>query len=94
MAGVEFGPEDAAVIADLLVRTGVSLVEVGMVSGPNSKDADLVLATHEAVTPERSMTLVVVRDRLSRSPRPLTRPSGSVCATSCTPYPRPSSTPR
>ncbi|MFD1831120.1 isopropylmalate synthase [Streptomyces desertarenae] len=63
MAGVEFGPEDAAVIADLLVRTGVSLVEVGMVSGPNSKDADLVLATHEAVTPERSMTLVVVRDR-------------------------------
>lgn len=34
-----------------------------MVSGPDSKDADLVLATHEAVTPERSMTLVVVRDR-------------------------------
>ncbi|MFF0055945.1 isopropylmalate synthase [Streptomyces microflavus] len=63
MAGVEFGPEDAAAIADLLVRTGVELVEVGMVSGPDSKDADLVLATHEAVTPERSMTLVVVRDR-------------------------------
>ncbi|MFE7565535.1 isopropylmalate synthase [Streptomyces sp. NPDC057539] len=63
MAGVEFGPEDAAVIADLLVRTGVELVEVGMVSGPDSKDADLVLATHEAVGPERSMTLVVVRDR-------------------------------
>ncbi|MFJ7150518.1 isopropylmalate synthase [Streptomyces sp. NPDC100445] len=63
MAGVEFGPEDAAVIADLLVRTGIELVEVGMVSGPGSKDADLVLATHEAVGPERSMTLVVVRDR-------------------------------
>jgi homocitrate synthase NifV len=63
MAGVEFGPEDAAAIADLLVRTGVELVEVGMVSGPDSKDADLVLATHEAVTAERSMTLVVVRDR-------------------------------
>ncbi|MEU3046363.1 isopropylmalate synthase [Streptomyces sp. NPDC006984] len=63
MAGVEFGPRDAARIAELLVRTGVSLVEVGMVSGPDSKDADLVLATHEAVTPERSMTLVVVRDR-------------------------------
>ncbi|GAA2815847.1 isopropylmalate synthase [Streptomyces showdoensis] len=63
MAGVEFGPEDAAAIAGLLVRTGVELVEVGMVSGPGSKDADLVLATHEAVTPERSMTLVVVRDR-------------------------------
>jgi homocitrate synthase NifV len=63
MAGVEFGPKDAAVIADLLVRTGVELVEVGMVSGPGSKDADLILATHEAVGPERSMTLVVVRDR-------------------------------
>ncbi|MEU9773808.1 MULTISPECIES: isopropylmalate synthase [Streptomyces] len=63
MAGVEFGPRDAARIAELLVRTGVSLVEVGMVSGPDSKDADLVLATHEAVTPERSMTLLVVRDR-------------------------------
>ncbi|CAM5493782.1 Homocitrate synthase OS=Streptomyces sp. ACT-1 OX=1609288 GN=SACT1_3734 PE=4 SV=1 [Streptomyces griseus subsp. griseus] len=63
MAGVEFSPADAAAIADLLVRTGVELVEVGMVSGPDSKDAELVLATHEAVTPERSMTLVVVRDR-------------------------------
>ncbi|MFF4244659.1 isopropylmalate synthase [Streptomyces sp. NPDC001822] len=63
MAGVEFGPEDAAAIADLLVATGVELVEVGMVSGPGSKDADLVLATHEAVGPERSMTLLVVRDR-------------------------------
>ncbi|MFJ9050457.1 isopropylmalate synthase [Streptomyces bacillaris] len=63
MAGVEFGPADAAAIAELLVRTGVELVEVGMVSGPDSKDADLVLATHEAVTPERSVTLLVVRDR-------------------------------
>ncbi|MEW2066457.1 LeuA family protein [Streptomyces sp. NPDC007346] len=63
MAGVEFCPADATAIADLLVRTGVELVEVGMVSGPDSKDADLVLATHEAITPERSMTLVVVRDR-------------------------------
>ncbi|WP_078955128.1 isopropylmalate synthase [Streptomyces griseus] len=63
MAGVEFGPRDAADIARLLVATGVDLVEVGMVSGPDSKDADLVLATHEAIGPERSMTLVVVRDR-------------------------------
>ncbi|MGA4846475.1 isopropylmalate synthase [Streptomyces sp. G5(2025)] len=63
MAGVEFSAKDAAGIADLLVRTGVELVEVGMVSGPSSKDADLILATHEAVGPERSLTLVVVRDR-------------------------------
>ncbi|MCX2183376.1 LeuA family protein [Streptomyces sp. SKN60] len=63
MAGVEFGPKDAAAIADLLVKTGVELVEVGMVAGPGSKDADLILATHETVGPERSMTLVVVRDR-------------------------------
>ncbi|MFH8759527.1 isopropylmalate synthase [Streptomyces atroolivaceus] len=63
MAGVEFGPRDAAEIARLLVRTGIDLVEVGMVSGPGSKDAALIEATHEAIGPERSMTLVVVRDR-------------------------------
>ncbi|MEV6947619.1 isopropylmalate synthase [Streptomyces sp. NPDC051172] len=63
MAGVEFGPKDAATVADLLVRTGVELVEVGMVSGPGSKDAPLVEAVHETVGPERSMTLLVVRDR-------------------------------
>ncbi|RBQ17667.1 isopropylmalate synthase [Spongiactinospora rosea] len=63
MAGVEFGPEDAARIATLLVRTGVELVEVGMISGPSTKDADLILAAHEAVGPERCLTLVLVRDR-------------------------------
>lgn len=63
MAGVEFGPKDGAYIADLLVRTGVELVEVGMISGPASKDADLILAVHEAIGPERSLSLVVVRDR-------------------------------
>jgi homocitrate synthase NifV len=63
MAGVEFGPADAATIAELLVRTGVDLVEVGMVSGRHSPDADLVAAVHEAVGPERSMTLVMVRER-------------------------------
>ncbi|MFF9770286.1 isopropylmalate synthase [Streptomyces sp. NPDC014636] len=63
MAGVEFGPDDAAAIAGLLVRTGVELVEVGMVSGPGSKDAHLVEAVHDAVGPERGMTLLVVRDR-------------------------------
>ncbi|WP_081951983.1 LeuA family protein [Kitasatospora phosalacinea] len=63
MAGVEFDAKDAATIADLLVRTGVELVEVGMVSGPDSGDADLVLSVHETVGPERSLTLVMVRDR-------------------------------
>lgn len=63
MGGVEFGPADAAAIARLLVRTGVDLVEVGMVSGPGSGDADLVRAVHDAVGAARSMTLVVVRDR-------------------------------
>ncbi|MEV7419414.1 isopropylmalate synthase [Streptomyces sp. NPDC089919] len=63
MAGVEFGPKDARVISDLLVKTGIDLVEVGMISGPGSKDADLIEATHETIGPERSMSLVVVRDR-------------------------------
>lgn len=63
MAGVEFGPKDAAAVARLLVRTGIELVEVGMVSGPGSKDAPLVEAVHEEIGPERSMTLLVVRDR-------------------------------
>jgi homocitrate synthase NifV len=63
MGGVEFSGGDASAIARLLVRTGVELVEVGMVSGPRSKDAHLVSAVHDAVGPERSMTLVVVRDR-------------------------------
>ncbi|MFC9945971.1 isopropylmalate synthase [Streptomyces pratensis] len=63
MAGVEFKSHDAAEIARLLVRTGIDLVEVGMISGPGSKDAALIEATHEAIGPERSMTLVVVRDR-------------------------------
>ncbi|MFJ3702319.1 MULTISPECIES: LeuA family protein [Streptomyces] len=63
MAGVEFEPRDAADIARLLVRTGIDLVEVGMVSGPGSKDAALIEATHDAIGPERSMTLLVVRDR-------------------------------
>ncbi|MFJ4771188.1 isopropylmalate synthase [Streptomyces uncialis] len=63
MAGVEFGPADAGRIAGLLVRSGVELVEVGMISGPASKDAPLIEATHHAVGPERSLSLVVVRDR-------------------------------
>jgi homocitrate synthase NifV len=63
MGGVEFGPKDASIIAGLLVRTGIELVEVGMISGPGSKDAPLIEAVHEAVGPRRSMSLVVVRDK-------------------------------
>ncbi|MFC7310323.1 isopropylmalate synthase [Streptomyces monticola] len=63
MAGVEFGVTDAAVISDLLVKSGVELVEVGMISGPSSRDAALIEAVHETVGPERSLTLVVVRHR-------------------------------
>ncbi|MEU5950673.1 LeuA family protein [Streptomyces sp. NPDC047525] len=63
MAGVEFGAEDAAVISDLLVKTGVELVEVGMISGPGSRDAELIEAVHATVGPEHSLSLVVVRNR-------------------------------
>ncbi|OLE23252.1 MAG: isopropylmalate synthase [Catenulispora sp. 13_1_20CM_3_70_7] len=63
MGGVEFRPAHARRIADLLVKTGIELVEVGMVSGPGSKDADLIEAVHHTIGPDRSMTLVVVRDR-------------------------------
>ncbi|MDT0615380.1 LeuA family protein [Streptomyces lancefieldiae] len=63
MAGVEFGAKDAAKIADLLVKSGVELVEVGMISGPAGKDTALIEAVHETVGPERSLSLVVVRNR-------------------------------
>lgn len=63
MAGVEFDAGDAAVISDLLVKSGVELVEVGMISGTSCKDTGLIEAVHETVGPERSMSLVVVRHR-------------------------------
>lgn len=63
MAGVEFAPRYASKIADLLVATGIELVEVGMISGPSSADADLIEAVHETIGPERSMSLVMVRER-------------------------------
>lgn len=63
MAGVEFAPRYASKIADLLVAIGVELVEVGMISGPSTGDAALIEAVHETIGPERSMTLVMVRER-------------------------------
>ncbi|MEW9555413.1 hypothetical protein [Nonomuraea sp. NPDC050783] len=63
MAGVEFTPSDTALIAGLLAKTGVNLVEVGMVSGPSSPDAPGIIAAHEAVGPERCLSLVMVRER-------------------------------
>ncbi|WP_082403778.1 isopropylmalate synthase [Saccharothrix sp. NRRL B-16348] len=63
MAGVEFGAEATAYIARLLVKTGVELVEVGMISGSKSGDTHMIEAAHEAVGPDKCLTLVVVRDR-------------------------------
>lgn len=63
MAGVEFGPGETAHVARLLARTGVDLIEVGMISGPSSADAAVIEAAHEAIGPERCLTLVMVRDR-------------------------------
>lgn len=63
MAGVEFHPAEAATISGLLRDTGVDLVEVGMISGPDSRDSDLIRAVHDHIGPDRSLSLVVVRDR-------------------------------
>lgn len=63
MAGVEFSPRETAHIATLLAQTGIDLIEVGMVSGPASADEDVIKAAHDAVGPERCLTLVMVRDR-------------------------------
>lgn len=63
MAGVEFRPTEAATIARLLRRTGVDLVEVGMISGPGSRDADLIRAVHDQIGAEHALSLIVVRDR-------------------------------
>ncbi|NUT95715.1 MAG: isopropylmalate synthase [Saccharothrix sp.] len=63
MAGVEFKAHESATIARLLVRSGVQAVEVGMISGPNSHDAEHILAVHEAIGVDRSMSLLMVRDR-------------------------------
>lgn len=63
MAGVELNAKETALIADLLARTGIGLIEVGMISGPSCHDADLILAAHDTVGPERCLSLVIVRDR-------------------------------
>jgi isopropylmalate/homocitrate/citramalate synthase len=63
MAGVEFSAEDTAQVAGMLAATGIDLVEVGMVSGHSCADAAVIRAAHEAIGPERCLTLVVVRDR-------------------------------
>ncbi|SFW86576.1 homocitrate synthase NifV [Amycolatopsis australiensis] len=63
MAGVEFTPEDATRISSLLVGVGVDLVEVGIISAAGSPDAELISAVHGEVGPERSLSLVMVRDR-------------------------------
>lgn len=63
MAGVEFSPSDAAVIARSLRRTGVDLVEVGLLSRSPADDAPLVRAAHQAIGAENCLTLITVRTR-------------------------------
>jgi homocitrate synthase NifV len=63
MAGLEFGPADAAAIAVLLRRIGIDIVEVGIMSNMTSADVPLIAAVHEAVGPENSLTLVMVRQQ-------------------------------
>jgi len=63
MAGVEFNARETALVADLLAKTGIRLIEVGMISGPFSHDAALIEAAHDTVGPERCLSLVIVRDR-------------------------------
>lgn len=63
MAGVEFTSDDATRISGLLSRVGVDLIEVGIISGAGSPEADLILAVHNEIGPDRSLSLVMVRDR-------------------------------
>lgn len=63
MAGVEFTPTDGAVISRLLVQSGVDLVEAGIVSRSAPHDCALVRSVIDTVGPERTMTVILVRDR-------------------------------
>ncbi|MCM1011810.1 isopropylmalate synthase [Brevibacterium sp. XM4083] len=63
MAGVEFNPRHARKISQLLTSVGVELVEVGMISGSNSADSRLIREVHDAIGPERAMSLVMVRTK-------------------------------
>jgi len=63
MAGCELAAADAAAIATQLVGVGVELVEVGIVSTEARADVPLVRAVHDAIGPERAMSVVLVRDR-------------------------------
>ncbi|MGW8374745.1 isopropylmalate synthase [Streptomyces sp. ODS28] len=63
MAGVEFGPDDAAAIARALRQVGVDLVEVGLLSRSPAGDAPLIAAAHRAVGAENCLTLITVRSR-------------------------------
>lgn len=63
MAGCELTPTDAAAIAAQLVAVGVELVEVGIVARTAPADIPLIEAVHDAVGSDRSMSVILVRDR-------------------------------
>ncbi len=64
MAGVEFTPKDARVIAGLLAETGIDAIEAGIVAAGEMADQALLSAVLDTVGPDRTMTVV-----LARSPR-------------------------
>jgi homocitrate synthase NifV len=64
MAGVEFTPQDARVIAHLLVETGIDAIEAGIIAAGDVADQALLSAVLDTAGPDRTMTVV-----LARSPR-------------------------
>ncbi|GAA2340092.1 hypothetical protein [Dactylosporangium salmoneum] len=63
MPGVDFTPQDAAVIAGLLRDVGIDAIEAGIVSGADPCDTELCRAVLDEVGPERAMTLILARNR-------------------------------
>jgi len=63
MAGVEFTEHDAATIAQLLVEVGIDVIEAGIISADDMRDAPVVRAALVAAGPTRVQTLVLARHR-------------------------------
>lgn len=63
MAGVAFDPDDARVLARLLCRVGVDIVEAGIVSADDRSEVPLVRAVAEVAGRERTKTVILARSR-------------------------------